>query len=202
MRVWVWAKQQWVISIPAAWVTVTLLGYAGLLAALAANDALDWSNTLSGAQAFAGLAGFGAGAVAIIGLARQLQSPRPDLRLEHSERDGLHDFVLHNAGNVAAEGLVLSFSPAAGVKWGANDGKWTGFTVEETYEMRREKPFAPNARLVVAGMTLAPTMTVTLSADNASPVSWRAMESNDEIRVEVHEQATVTRLGDADDTPN
>ena len=101
---------RWVWLVPSLWVVASITGWVITLGLLESHGNLDTDAALSAAQVFTGIAGFGAGVVALIALERQLRPPRALLSADVGfEGDRRLRIRVRNSGPVAAEDVTIRF---------------------------------------------------------------------------------------------
>jgi hypothetical protein len=169
-------RGNWVVWVAAVWVLITVAEYAVLLWVLNSRGNLDTDAALSAAQVFTGLAGFGAGAVAVIALSRELRNPAPRLELTQVTReDGRFDLQVHNRGNAPAPGVTLAFAPKLVLDWLHGDAEWQPVTNPgaDSDGWRRVPPLVVQGRIYMRSAAFTGPATVTMSADNVEPRTTR-----------------------------
>jgi hypothetical protein len=121
-----WLRTSWIWVVPTAWVALSGAAYLATLWGLDRAGNLDTDASLSAAQVFTGVAGFGAGAVALFAVFRQLRPQRAEVRLraEFNGSGGVRLWV-RNDGPVPADTVLVTFRGAGSVQAPAGIEGWT-----------------------------------------------------------------------------
>lgn len=103
--------RHWYWFLPLVWSLVTVAGYFWFLKILDDHGERDWNNALSAAQVFTGIAGFGAGVVAILAVREQFrpQTARLAIMATRGSEPGSVRIEIRNDGSVAAETAAIVF---------------------------------------------------------------------------------------------
>jgi|GEM_PF-3654402 len=121
-----WFRKSWIWLVPILWVLLSGVAYLGTLWGLDHAGNLDTDASLSAAQLFTGVAGFGGGAITLLAVYRQLRPQRAHIRLraDFNGTGGVRLWV-QNDGPVPGDTVMVTFLGADSVEAPAGIEGWT-----------------------------------------------------------------------------